>query len=393
MNFKQKVVLGIRYSLIATLICCMICALYMLMYKKGKRLKVGDVVITLLIVLISSLRYDVGTDYDRYLRSAANVTRLFSNFRSLYSLDIIREWSYEIGFETIALITNKVSDSPYAIFWFFSIIIYVPLMWYFRKKTSNAFIAFSFFILFGFWGMSLNIIKQFTAMVMILFFYEAMKEKKNIACILIGLIAISFHTTALLVELFVLLANKKILSKILKPTRGTLLWVVIVGIILRLSTGWIVRLLSFGKVFAKYIRYVNSDSLSRTFIMIDALIEAILIFSLIYIAISRIDSLRVKNAQIDSIIALLMVGLLFSIVGISRTMWVSKRFADYFYMFFLTVVPDLLGGDKNYVSNKHTVLVEKKNVLFWMIMVLWHLCYAVLSLDNHSFVIQTYLFK
>ena len=393
MSTETKIIRGISYSIYTTIICCVICVVYAFLFRKGKRVTFGDLVITVSLVLISSLRYDVGTDYNRYIRSAARVPELFSGFRSLFSYSTLQQWSFEVGFESLSLIANRLSNSPYTIFWITSIIIYCPIVLYARRYTSNACRSLSFFILFGFWGMSLNIIKQFIAMVCMLFFWEALKKKSYVVCILLGVIAIVFHTSVIVVEILLILVYSGILQKVLKPTYFTLGIVVVVGIGLRISTWWMSRILSLSRLLSKYVNYTISDSMSRSFIMLNALIEAVIVISLVYTAIKNRESLKEKDPYIDKVISLLMIGIVFNIVGISKTMWLSKRFAEYFYIFLLTVIPDLFEDRVKHNNKAFTLVLNRKAITFWGIMVVWHMLYSVLSLDNHGFRLQTYLFK
>ena len=395
MSFEQKAITGIQYSIVTTLICCCIVFFYALLFRKGKRIKIGDVLITILLICISSLRYDVGTDYDRYIVSAENSARIFSGLKNVFSAEVMKQYSYEVGYEALSVITSRISSSEYAIFWVTSVLMYVPLMFYCRKHTSNAFIAFSTYILFGFWGMSLNIIKQSIAMIAVLFYYEAIKQKKYIACLILAVFAQLYHTTSIVAVVFIFLCHFNFSKTLLKPTRRNLYMVTSVGILLRISTGFLFRILSHISIFAKYIKYLDGslgDSLSRSFIMIDAFLEAIIVFGFLYVAIGKIRTLKRKNSNIEKIISFIMVGLLFNIVGISKTLWLSKRFAEFFYIFLIVLIPDLLGTRKARLNN-HGVGITRQSLVYWAVMIIWHIFYAVLSLDNHGFQLQTYLFR
>ena len=396
MSRMDTVLAMLKYSLSSTLICIVVFSLYALLYRKGKRIAFEDIVLICVLVVTSSLRYDVGSDYLRYMGSASFASRRFADLGFLFSRDILIKYSFEVGYETLAVLTSRVFSSQYAIFWIISLILYIPIVIYCRKKTCNARAAIATFLFWGFWGLSLNIMKQAVAMVFILLAYECLKSKKIFFFILFAILAVSFHTTSFAAIVIILIVNIPFFRRFFEPNYRNLGIMIIAGIIFRLGTSIIVRIISRIGVFTKYISFLNADSTSRinrSFILYGALIETIFVIAIIYTAIKNIDRLKANNPEIEHIISIIMVGIPFSIIGISRTLWLSNRFAKFLFLFLIVLIPALYDDNNQRESRRGQIVLKKDHLFFWFAMVAWHAVYAVLMLDNNTFQIQTYLMK
>ena len=387
----------ITYSVYSTLICCLIIFIYAIAYKKGKNVKPNDLIIASIIIIISSLRYGVGSDYFTYLRRAAYWSSLFSsNIKALFSYDVLINYRLEIGYKLISIISGKLSSSPYFVFWLVSVIIYLPIVIFCRKYTANSFIALSVFLLFGYWGISLNVIGQSIAMVFLLYANIALEQKKYVAATLLIICAISFHTTAVISALVFLMIHFGILKNLLKPTKRNVFVMITIGVILRGSVGLFNSILSKSLLFSRYTQYLSTDlseKFRRTLMMIGVSIETVLILVILFLAIKHIERLRIDNPRINKTISTIMIGIPFSIIGISRSewLWLSNRFAEYFFINILILIPAIIDLEKFPDKRAGIIVIHKRQFLFWVVMIVWHLLFAFLMFNNNDFRIDTYL--
>lgn len=381
------------YSISSTLICCLIILIYKSVYKRGYKVKNSDILIIMILVLLSGLRYKVGSDYERYMASATYAIEHFSDLSILFSKAVLEEYSYEIGYQVLAVIGGYLYKSPYTIFWIVSLIIYPAIIIYARKNTYNSLYALSFYLLFGFWGMSLNVLKQAIAMVFILYSYKVLRNRKYIQFIICAILAICFHTSSIIAILGIIFAN----SGKIKPTKKTFGVFILGGITLKFSYSIVTKLLSNAGVLGKYLNYFsseNADRISRSFIWIGAFIETVIVCIIVYLAIKHINDLKVRSEEVENIIVLIMIGIPLSIMGISQTMWLANRLAKDFFLFLIVLWPLMLDRTRENINTtqRQFLFPRKKRFVLWTGLVMWHAVYSILMVDNSGYMIQTYLF-
>lgn len=395
---SENMIRKLSWSVISTLVCCCLLLIYYAFYKKGKKIKFEDWILCALIVAVSSLRYGVGSDYFRYLESAERWVRLYdSDIKSLFSSNVLQQYSYEVGYTILSVVSHKISDSPYTVFWLVSFIIYIPLVIYCRKYTRDSRIAIAVYLLFGYWGISLNVIGQSVAMIFLLFANKAINNKKYIISILLILCAETFHTTAIVAASLIMLTKAPFIKKFFEPTRGNLVKMVVIGIAMRFATGLLENILSRSSTFARYTRYLGtgvSDIVARRYTMIGTFIEGALVLIILYMAIDKLNNAYGKAKNLSNLISIIMIGIPFNIVGISRTnwMWLSNRFAEYFFIFLIVLIPEIIINSET-DTKRGVIAVRKKRIPFWMTLIAWHAIFAIAMFNNNKFVIDTYLFK
>ncbi len=400
---STHIVKRLVYSVVSTIICCLILTIYNALYKKGKKVHAEDAAIALILVVVSSLRYGVGSDYFRYL-SISNTwfNKFSSNIWSLFSIDVLQKYSFEVGYKFLSVISRKLSSSPYAIFWLVSIVIYVPIVIYCRKNTKDSFVAIAVYLLFGYWGLSLNVLGQSIAMVLLLFAEQALEKRRRIAAFLFFVCAETFHTTAVLAFALIILVHSGILKRFLAPTKRNLMIMISIGLLLRISTEVLKSVISSIPLIAHYARYIDTDAsehLSRLLVMAGVFIETCLVAAIVRMGIRTAD-IRAKSAfvtdnkRIEKVMSIIMLGIPFGIVGISRSdwMWLSSRFAEYFFIFLIVLIPEIVNSDHLPAKRIGVIKIYNRQVLFWTVLVLWHAIFAAFAANNNKFIIDTYLF-
>jgi len=105
-------------------------------------------------------------------------------------------------------------------------------------------------------------------------------------------------------------------------------------------------------------------------------------------------AIRRKFLKAFKIVSIVMVGIPFSIIGISRSewLWLSNRFAEYFFLFLIVLIPKLIDSGSESANRIGVIAIHRKNVPFWAVMIVWHAAFAILMFNN-NFASDTYLFQ
>lgn len=158
---------------------------------QNRKKKIIYLVLTFgIFVMLSALRSNsVGNDTSAYLR-------LFSNIS--ISEDISRySWRYESGYLWLNKILSLVSANPQIILVVTSIIIMGGYARFIYKYSNNVWLSVYLFFTLGYFGMSMNTVRLNIAIVIILYSYDFLREKKLFKFALTVILASLFHRTAI----------------------------------------------------------------------------------------------------------------------------------------------------------------------------------------------------
>jgi peptidoglycan/LPS O-acetylase OafA/YrhL len=362
----------IKYDMLYTAFSIVCIVLYIIFDKKTKKIQPIDIVMILILIIISGIRCNVGSDYYSYYVSYNN---WLINVDSIY--DVIQA-NTQFGFYVLGFLLKGITDFPYAIFWLVACIVYPCMIIYMRKKTEKPSIAFMCFMLLGFFAISNNILKQTMAMLIMIYAYEALTKNKKIKFVLATLVAATFHTTAIIAAILMVISRK------MKPSYKNLLFCILIGVIGLFAYNIMGNIISHISLLERYQTYfINTTTYSS---MIKETI-GVVIYALVYIAIAAI--LISKKEQIKEIdeeaykrIPLVMIGIAISIFAINN--WTINRIALYLYQFVITIMPALF-------AVKYTPK-EKKTYMFLVIILLVAACLflTIFAAENEYYSYQTY---
>lgn len=350
---------------------------YIVLDKKNKKIQIIDVCIIILLVTVTGIRYGIGTDYLSYYYEFNDIKFQYSNVTEILTL------GYQFGFPLLNYILKSLLDNEYFIFWAVSIFVYPLLIFYMRKKTKIASIAFGTFMLMGFFDVSMNILKQQISMVLILFAYEYLIKKKFGKFTVLIAVAGTFHLTSILVGLLLVCSN------FIKPTFKNLIISIITGIIGYFTYKFILfKVFAYNTIFSKYEKYLllqESGEFDRQYRELSIIGYAGIFILLSIILLKYKEELKViLNGRIN-MISLLFIGITISIISIDY--WVLNRIALYLYQFIITLIPALF-----------CVLKDKKEktiyfVFIVLMLISWFIFFVILAGNNYSYTYKTYLFK
>lgn len=204
------------------------------------------------MLIISSLRrYDVGTDLlNVYIGG-------FERVNSGINTD-----NFEIGFKTLLQVLGKISQSPQ-----FLVFVTSFLFIFFTWKAiydESVNIVFSFSILFAsrYYFISLNVIRQYIGMAIVLYAIQFITKHQYIQFILLILLAASFHRSLILCLVLLVFDY----FKLNKKSRLIGFSIVMLIIVLLQNTAVISNIISnIANSFDKYSMYLGPTAVSGAY--------------------------------------------------------------------------------------------------------------------------------
>lgn len=293
----------------------------------------------LVLIVVSGLRWGVGTDYWQY---SQNYTGYVQNvWADLLKFD-------EPGLKIIARVANIVNDD-YILMFFLAALVTVGLIVWTISKYSNAFtFSILLYILGGSWHSSFNAVRQFLAVAVLFAGHRYIVERKFFKYALIVFIASMFHISAAITILFYFIPIRKLKWK-------EMLLLVSIVIVISVSYQYLFQLIESidgGGSFA------DSDYASRQINILRIVIPAVPL--LVYAFMTDKEQLN----KIDYFyINIALLNLAIWIMGYNSAY--LARFTLYTEIFTILVYPRILRFDHKYVEIFMKVLVIAAFFLYW----------------------------
>lgn len=341
----------LKYNIVYMLIALMCCFIYFVFDKKSNKIKPIDWLAATFMVCVTGWRINVGSDfYSYYLRF---------NYYADMTFDYLRYVIKERLFAVLCIVAGQLSDNPYFGFWVVAIILYVPLVVLARKKTMYPSICVASYIFLGFFGMSHNILRQMIAMTILMYFFYAIKEKKYILSIVLGILAVGFHSSSLIAIALI------VLSFFVKATRRKLLVAIIIANIIRLL---IIPTFTFAQTvipylsrYSGYIEQIQKLGSTRIYIGILGYVVFFIAVEMYLLSCDEKDfDISLGYSQITTMV---MFGIFLSIIA--TKLWVINRVSVYFYQFVIFLAPTIFNRKGKNNSLTITRIALSVVVLFW----------------------------
>lgn len=362
--------------MIVYLIMLVISIIFLVLAQKteNKKLKIVYYILTALpFFLVSAFRYDVGTDY---------ITRYTYDFITMVKGTDIP--NLEIGFKTMVKIIILFTTDPLPVFVISSAIIVGLVMTTIFTKSKNMVLSILIFFIGGFYFDSLNIMRQYISISIVLFAYRfLLKERKQkLYYVIAVLIAATIHSTSLIM-LVLLFLDKKMLANIKFVLPVT-------AVILLLNQ----RLFDLIGFFIQYTRFnvYLTGKLSVGDVSIVLLFENIVVYLMMYYIYYK--NKKKNNIQKEDTLFLNIEGITLLVISLGSVHMLFLRIAFYFSMFHILSIPyylskldgkELVEDIKKITKNKvNLVRIESKMVTIVTI--------CVMSIFTVHF-IRTYILK
>ena len=233
---------------------------------------------TLPFILVSSFRYNIGTDYlHRYLPNYL----VFAHGRFIDSLEPL--------FIVLIKMCVFFTKDYVALFVVTSIIINVLVMWTIFKYSKNPIMSIIIFFIGSFYFQSLNLVRQYIAMVILFAGYYMLFQKKSkyLYIIMVG-IATLFHSMSAVFLIVLFLEKKEIKAKYFLIL---IVLILAVGGYLGNIADFIVTNTPLNEItnIAKYVKYFKMGG--------DLTLSTIIVETAVYIYIYMMfQKLKEKNA-------------------------------------------------------------------------------------------------
>lgn len=150
------------------------------------------ILLALVLIIVSGLRYNVGGDFWNYYDSGERNANAF--FESLKTLD-------EPGFKFIYWLVRQVTTERIVPVFIFAAITMSLMLRVIYKHTDKLLMAVLLFLFIGCWHESFNAVRQCFAAAIVFSGYRFIQEKKFFLYAIIIVIAFLFHRSALLMIL------------------------------------------------------------------------------------------------------------------------------------------------------------------------------------------------
>lgn len=304
--------------------------------------------------IVSSIRYDVGTDYLYRYVNDYNVLLKGGDVTNL-----------EIGFKLLDKFCILITDNYQLVFALTSLIITAFIFYTIYRDSKNVMLSIALYFIGAFFFQSLNMTRQYIAISMIFYSYKYFLKGNWIKWGVFSILASMFHTTSLIATFIFIISY--LLKKIIKKDIFANEKIVLVLIaILFFGEPLIRNLINFLLVQTRFKVYVGSNYDYGDLQIIPFIINLLLYIGMIYIV-------KKKNEEINDtdrfFITVQAIALIFVTLG--KTSFLSIRLVYYFSIFQIISIPYFLKYVKNIFEKKTYIISTIIVVMIFSATVVW----------------------
>ncbi len=168
-------------------------------YKRNKYFSAILVIIALLIPSILAGLRDYSIGYDVTLYGNYWFEKACSYGSMIGYLNKAREYSMGIGYAAVNFLSSRISKDPHVFYFNYELLHMVLLYFGLRPFKDKISIPFAFLVYYFMWyNLSLNILRQSMALIIVFFSYQFVANKKPVFFAICIFIAMTFHNTAII---------------------------------------------------------------------------------------------------------------------------------------------------------------------------------------------------
>lgn len=149
-----------------------------------------------LIILVGIRGYSVGADTSVYL-SALDYYKSLPKSEVLFA-KLIYPYDFELGYFLLTKVCAFLCFSKTLFLFLIAMLIYIPVFVAIYKRSLNPYISILTYFAIGLFTYSLGIFRQMIAMSIVLCGIDYIKERKFLKYLLLVVLAMTFHSTAIL---------------------------------------------------------------------------------------------------------------------------------------------------------------------------------------------------
>ena len=302
-------------------------------------------------ILVSGIRYDVGTDYlFRYAPDYLNIV----NNQNIANM--------EIGFKTIMYLCTLISKDYVLLFIVTSIIINIFVFYTIFKESKNIYLSVILYFVGMHFFMSLNLVRQFVAMSILLIGYKGIIDnKKRFKYYLAQLSAVLIHSMSIIFVIVIFIKKH-----LIKPLYALLITIVLF-LVSEVGIKFILKIIYDAGYYGigKYCYYFNAYNGNFTW-------SAFIVEFIVYIYFCYIlKQIKKDKKRIDKETVLFFniqtLTLICTVLCYNVSLW--QRVSLFFGFFQIMSIPHFYSLDKN--KKLFIGKIKFKNIyLFTVIMLL-----------------------
>lgn len=315
---------------------------------KNRKIKICFQVLSAIpFFIVSAIRYNVGTDYaSRYAGEFVKIRRGYI------------PTNLEIGYLGLVRLCLLFSDSSNLLFVLTSTIIIFSIFLMIFKYSKNKLLSIFIFFAGCFFFQSLNIVRQYIAVCMILIFYQLLIDKKYKSMIVTIILAISMHTTSI-ISIIAILLTKRIIEK---PKM-----VFIMMLIILLFSGIFNEAVGVLIANTRFSVYMGSV-FDRSEIKYTALVVNIALYIICYYLAKK-----KKEITRTDIIYINLLGMAVLVSTLGSVHYLFNRVAYYFSIIQILAVPQFISSAPKILTLKlknKNILIRTQAVLMTFVVIL-----------------------
>lgn len=320
-------------------------------------------IITLQLFILSAFRdFSVGADTYNYINRFTIIAN--TSWNNIPNLPEVLD--FELGFIILNKLFSLLTTSPRIYLLSINLIILLGVAKFIYNNSKIYWLSYFLFIGMGFWGDSLNILRQFLAVVILLNSIEDIKNNRLVTFIVRVLIASSFHNSALFFIIIYPISKMRINKKYYFSF-------VVSTIFVYLFSGRILNFLLLNFSYGNLSRSLGMGSGSGMLILLIGILFLTLLFKKDFLS-------KIKNPQVY--IHILTVAILLNILALE--FGIIGRMMIYFTSFNIILVPNVIFS---IYSEEYTFFSK----YFFIIVVSYYYIFRVLVIDASNVVPYIFL--
>lgn len=304
-------------------------------------------------VLIVFRDYSVGIDTNVYMYRFVRFAE--TEWRNLFALADL--YSFEYGFVILNKLLGYVILSSrwfVAIVSLFSIVVLCKRI---SEESSIPWLSFYIFVTCGLHANSLNLLRQFLAIILVFYSYRFVERKEVFKFIGIIVLAATMHVSALCVLPVYWIVQVKFSKGIILAVLGVTSVIIVAGNVI------IYKLI----VYTPYAHLIDANVRGEGAVGLTVI--CIIFFIFIILILGKRDNFKNKNMYIViGLLAMIICGMTFVVSGIERIL-------PYFFIMLLIIIPNTLHA----ISNKN---IKKQYIMCICILLFVYYIVVVCRADS-----------
>lgn len=320
-----------------------------------------------ILTFFSGLRgIDVGIDTKSYVA-------IFNQVNMQPLMDSFNNSRIENGYILLNYVVGRFTDNPQAILLITSIIINYSFARAIYKYSDNVAISTFIHVMF-FYNSTMNLIRQYIALSIFLFGLDYLLRKDRLKFILVVLVASLFHSSSLILIIFVIATSDYLKEK--KWLMGSVIVLASFGVY---NFEYLVNV--FVNFFPVYARFLESSiSTASSDISIINLILYIILLVLNMRQLYTLNTNEINREEFSNVLRYKTILSIWQILLImffifSGRLWIASRFLTYFRPALIFIIPSVL----KYLKVKKDLIYIYLQMTVIVLAILWS--YSMFATD------------